>query len=167
MCLPTAKPLSSTWKYTLNPVTLPPTLWSSTILSACTMPWLPPSSPCLHSLTTVYSQNVARMSPLEQKAGHVAPLPRVFKGFPFQRKNKKCSPWPACLAPATSLPHHPHPHHRAFALAVPPHPMHLHGSLPHSFEFLLRYHLLGEAFLDHSKKQPLGSFLVAQWVKDL
>lgn len=49
------------------------------------------------------------MTPLQQKAGHVPPLLRAFKGFPFQRRSRKSSPRPAgpslvcvCHLPAVS-----------------------------------------------------------------
>lgn len=47
-----------------------------------------------HLLQSVLS-NVGRITPLKQKAGHVPPLLRAFKGFPFQRKSRKSSPWPS------------------------------------------------------------------------
>lgn len=107
---PRAKPVDSTWRYVQKPIPLPSALWSSTILScldiavASSLVSLPPLPP----LQSILS-NAARMTPLKQKAGHVTPLLTAFKGFPFQRKSQKCSPWPtgpawsgSCYLPAAS-----------------------------------------------------------------
>ena len=162
MSHPRAKPVDSTWKYVQKPITLPSALWFSTILScldiavASSLVSLPPLPP----LQSILS-NVARMTLLKQKAGHVTPLLRAFKGFPFQRKSQKCSPWPtgSCMVWHLLPPCHITliPTSGPLHLLPTPSPI-LHIYMAHSltcFEVLLRCHPLGEAFLDHSEKQPL------------
>lgn len=93
-------------------------------------------------------RNVARMISPKQMAGHVAPLPSPLR-IPFLEL-KQGPAWSGTCY----LSHHLHPCLRAFALAVSPAQIpssYVSIWLPHlpPFEFLLRCHLPGEAFLAH------------------